>query len=88
MPRRWSDGGEDCNNCLLEKAVSTGLCHKCKALERNGEPPKWYHEQEIIEAMERGTFLNQNESLAAGMARHLQLAFEKGFRIGRGQESS
>lgn len=29
---RWSDGGEWCNHCILEKAVSVGLCENCKKI--------------------------------------------------------
>lgn len=83
--RRWADGGERCNDCAAP-AKWAGLCETCHRIARDGAvpeaAPKWYHEQEVVQAMERGTFLNQNEGLAAGVARHLQLAFEKGFSIG------
>lgn len=28
--RRWGDGGEWCNRCAIQKAVSVGLCETCK----------------------------------------------------------
>lgn len=83
--RRWADGGERCNICT-QPAKWSGLCEACHRIARDGEvpstAPKWYHEQEINQAIARGTFLNHNESLPAGIARHLQLAFEKGFSLG------
>lgn len=43
---------------------------------------KWYSATEIKDAMRRGEFRKPRETVPEAIARHLQLAFEKGYSMG------
>lgn len=44
--------------------------------------PKWYSATEIKDAMKSKRFRESKETVAEAIARHLQLAFEKGYSMG------
>lgn len=44
--------------------------------------PKWYLAVEIKDAMRRGEFREPRETVPEAIARHLQLAFAKGYSMG------
>jgi len=44
--------------------------------------PKWYSATEIKDAIKSGRFREPKETVAEAIARHLQLALEKGWSMG------
>lgn len=52
------------------------------------KPPTWYSAKEIQQGIASGSFPRIPQDLIPAVTRHLQLAFNKGFQIGKGQVQS
>ena len=58
--KRWSDGGEMCNNCVSEPAKWSGLCEACH---RNGHEKSLYQiaVERFLDRLSKATPDTQND---------------------------